>query len=330
MLFRLFTIPLILTLSFMTANCQDDWEFTFGISSEFGFNLKSKSFFNISVAMGIKRYVLTGDHDWNDEGSEHFAGELGRHIFFAYQPSINLYSHGLGDNVLDGQKRVEIDFVNSLMMNVGQPNHGIAVRQQLLTPFNSFTAKAVYDDFTNSFAFGTNFIINNHNRNQIIGFLNLNIARILRLGYYNDGVPFGRFGIADRYDRWWTGGGFGEIYLNQGLVNNQAYFTNSVISYQFDRFTGDVQDAYKVSNIFGFRYIPDADRIESYYNNSRNKFAFQFLNDGLEFSAQWMGHISDDIQNFIHRTMKLPYHLTYAQRYPVFGIKHAFTQNIQL
>lgn len=308
---------------------QNDWDLTYSISAELGFNSKSKGFFNLSLAMGIKRYVLGGDHDWNHDETEHVVSEMGRHFFLAYQPTINIYGNGLGDNILDGYKRVEVDFINALMINIGQPNNGLQISNQLITPFNSFSSNAVYDDFTNSLALGTCFVFNNHNRNQIIGFFNVNIARVVRIGYYNDGVPFGGFGLADRFDRWWTGGGYMEVYFNQGFGNEDSYLANTLISYQFDRFTGDVQDAFRVAKIFNFRHVPDHDVVEAYYNNSRSKVAIRSLRDGLELSYQWLGDFHGNIQDLIHKTMNIPYHTTYAPSYRVFGVKYQYTQTFQ-
>ena len=66
----------------------------------------------------------------------------------------------------------------------------------------------------------TNFILNNHRRNQIVGAVSFS-APDFTINYYNDGAPpFDFLPLADNFDRWWTGG-FG-IYIHNHKNYNSA------------------------------------------------------------------------------------------------------------
>lgn len=293
-------------------------EIHFSSKIEFGLNYRSKTYVSISASVGFKRYYFR-------ESPENDVYEfIGRHSTGAVQTGIHMYYNGLGDNILDEEKKLHFDFIASILISAGIPsNHEILRNNIQISPLHSFLANAVYDEFLHSASLGSSVILNFEQRNQILGFANLNIARTLVFGYYNDGPPFGNVGLGDRYDRWWTGGGFGEIYLDQGIKPDvPAYLLDSKISYTFDRFTGNVQNAYNVSGTFSFRYVPAAESVENYYNRARGKIGINLFQDRFQLSAQWLGHLNNDVQNKIHKLLNMPFHLTYAERYFIFGIQY--------
>src|SRR5690606_41604457 len=78
----------------------------------------------------------------------------------------------------------------------------------------SFPTRRSSDLFVGSFGVGTNLVLNNQRRIQVVGVGGFNLWRRVTLWYYNDGGPFFKY-FGDRYDRWWTGGGGLEIYLGR-------------------------------------------------------------------------------------------------------------------
>ena len=93
----------------------------------------------------------------------------------------------------------------------------------------------------------SNFILNNHKRNQIVGSVSFS-APDFTINYYNDGAqPFDFLPLADNFDRWWTGG-FG-IYIH----NHKNY---NIAELSFDQFTGYSPLLYELSNLIGIN-LPD-------------------------------------------------------------------------
>lgn len=317
---RSFLVLVVVILCTTLVISQNNWEITYAVRAELGISNKSRNFFSLSLAGGIKRELATGTGDFEN---------LGRHFFIAYQPAINIYSNGLGDNILDDLRRVEIDFVNSVFIGGGVPWYEIQNNSIKIKPFTSLTASSVYDDFLSSITIGTNIIMNSHNRNQLVGFLNLNVGRLIGVTYYNDGPPFGGIGLGDRYDRWWTGGGSIEIFFTQGTDPNPTFWENLRLGYYFDRFTGDVQDAYNLSGILGFKYVPARDIYENYYNQARGKFSVKAMDFNFEISYQFLGYLESDIQDLIHSIFDYPFHFTYARKYSMFGLQGTYLKQMQ-
>ena len=102
-----------------------------------------------------------------------------------------------------------------------------------------------------AFLFTSNFILNNHKRNQVNGSIALSFPQFT-LNYYNDGgAPFYRIPIADNLDRYWTGG-FG-LFVHNKSDYKLSY--NSV-EFSFDQFTGYSPLLFEACNMLGI-YIPN-------------------------------------------------------------------------
>ena len=320
---------LILLLIFLFTSSayaqQPKFHMTYGISAEFGYNNKGESTISLSGAFGIRRTAFRRDYESDD-----IYGWISRHISPAFQTSMTIYYNGLGDNILDHFKTFNVDFINSILITAGHYIDTKKIKNNIIRiqPMNPRVSNVIYDEYLSSVTLGTNFIINNNNRNQRTGFANAQIGRILHLGYYNDGPPYNSMFIADGFDRWWTGGGFVKVYLTQGFSNdhqdaNIKYFTNSSIAAYYDRFTGNIQDAYLSSNVFGFKYVPAKDLKENFYTRARYKFSFFLYNENYELSYQRMGHLPKDVQDMIHNKLKMPHHLSYSALLQFAGVQYS-------
>lgn len=240
-----------------------------------------------------------------------------------YQLGVNVYNNGLGNSLLPSRKQAEIDIINTIGVATGlgkQDNNQI---ENQIRPFNSMTANSVMQGIYDlSIASGTNFIINGRGRNQQVGFINLGWDQYFQFSFYNDGPPFHHMGLGDGYDRWWTGGG--NIVLNipptwnripDFIASNPESLTRQHTAYyQYDRFTGDVQDAYTISNRLFLSKVPTKRIEENFYNQGQTVF-------GLRHAKGWGGAIMYlgsypklDIQDHIHDWMKFAHHFSIAEK----------------
>lgn len=239
------------------------------------------------------------------------------------QSAINIYANGLGTNILneyiyrdkngetvEKRRKVEVDFINSLIGNIEFGDEFQSHNRHLypIKHFNQMTAYSNYALKYYSLSYGTNFIINSHHRNQQVGFVGANTPW-LSFGFYNDGT-LGNL-VGDNYDRFWTGGG--HLRLHAFNPNNTTATLNEFsIEYNFDRFTYDVQDGYRLANIL---MIPNADD-NNFYNLLFNNSLTTLKVNWNEYSAgiSFIGRTNFDIQDKIHDFFGYPRHLTYANK----------------
>jgi hypothetical protein len=162
-----------------------------------------------------------------------------------YGPSVSIYTKSLGANLNPLIGDIQIDFVNSI-------NIGWSMGKQLSYTkfFKSINTGAFYNMSSNkstALFLGTNFILNNHQRNQVVGSFTASFPGVT-VNYYNDGAfPFDKVPLADNFDRWWTGG-FGFYFHNRQQYNNAEF--------SFDQFTGYSSLLYELSNLIGIN-LPD-------------------------------------------------------------------------
>ena len=172
-------------------------------------------------------------------------GIYNNHFTVNYGPSVSIYTKSLGANLNPLIGDIQIDFTNSI-------NIGWAMGKQLSYNkfFKSINTAAFYNMSSNkstAIFLGSNFILNNHKRNQVVGSFTASFPGVT-VNYYNDGAfPFDKLPFADNFDRWWTGG-FGFYFHNRQNYNN-AEFT-------FDQFTGYSPLLYELSNLIGIN-LPD-------------------------------------------------------------------------
>ncbi|MBL7741646.1 MAG: hypothetical protein JNK14_20675 [Chitinophagaceae bacterium] len=164
----------------------------------------------------------------------------------------------------------------------------------------------------NAALLSTNFILNNHKRNQIVGSITGTFGNFT-FNYYNDGAfPFDIIPLADNFDRYWTGGG-------ALFFHTRNDFNRTEVS--FDQFTGYTPLLYEVSGLLGIN-------IPLYKNDSTgaskkprphtfNTSAYQvkvFTDKNFAVDAGVVGSLVDKkgfhygIQDLIHIGLKLPLH----------------------
>ncbi len=240
-----------------------------------------------------------------------------------YQLGINIYNNGLGNSLLPSRKQAELDIVNTIGIAGGIGKDTLNRYQNKVRPFNSMSANAVMQSIYDfSYALGTNFIINGRGRNQQVGFINAGAHQYFQLSFYNDGPPFHFIGLGDGYDRWWTGGGNIVVHLqptwkwlrNWADHSSKDLSRQHTIYYQYDRFTGDVQDAYIMSNRLFLSKVPTKKIDENFYNQGQTVFGFRHAR-GWGAAVIFLGSYPKlDIQDHIHDWMKISHHFSIADR----------------
>ena len=240
-----------------------------------------------------------------------------------WQVSANIYSNGLGTNLLPSLKRTQLDIVNSVGLSNGFGKLPGKENLYLVQPFNFMTSSAMmHDVFGFNFTFGSNFIVNNHRRNQQVGFVNVGLRDNLQVSFYNDGPPFHVIGLADGHDRWWTGGG--RVQLNFDITPGEKKFWQWLdrkplskhfhsFYYLFDRFTGDVQDAYVLSNHLFLDKVPTKDKAQNFFNRGQTIFGFRHSN-GTGLSVALIGDYKIDVQDWIHNRLRYAKHFSLARK----------------
>ncbi len=276
---------------------QSDWQyngyFNFGCNLNFTYG-KGQRF------PGVKAYAAFIAN-----------GVFKRNFSINYGPSISIYTNTLGSNLNPLRTDIQIDFINSFSLGAvwGDPLNFTKFYKTINT--GSFYNIATINKYA---AYGsTNFIINNHNRNQINGSVSVSSPRVT-INYYNDGAPpFNWLPLADNFDRWWTGG-FG-IYVH----NKKSY---NDVELSFDQFTGYAPLLYELSNIIGIN-LPDYNvedtvalkqkRMSPSFNTSAYNVKV-FFTKGYAVDAGIIGSLRTNkgkifgLQEIIHTKLKYPLH----------------------
>jgi hypothetical protein len=240
-------------------------------------------------------------------------GVYRNHFTVNYGPSVSIYTKTLGANLNPLMGDMQIDFVNSI--NVG---YNMGKNLSYTKFFKSINIAPFYNASSTkstTLLLGTNYILNNHRRNQFVGSFTASFPGIT-VNYYNDGAfPFDKIPMADNFDRWWTGG-FGFYFHNRHGYNN-AEFT-------FDQFTGYSPLLYELSNLIGID-MPDyntdsmstADR-KKYLTPAFNTSAYNlkiFPTQGFGVDVGVMGSLRSEktgkvygLQDIIHTMLRYPLH----------------------
>lgn len=304
------------------SNFQENFSPVAGLHLEYGLNVNGGSYLNFSISAAVRKHFY---RDWNIENERSFRNFIKENTFGAYQVSLNMYYNSLGDHYIDDLRKVNLDFVHGFMLGVGELPSKDVIRDYKvnISSLHSYLPAIVVDSFMHSLVIGTNFILNNNNRNQRVGFLNVNMARVVVLNYYNDGPPYDGW-LGDGFDRWWTGGGGLDVYLDQYIRTPDnssfyaSYFRDSRISIKYDRFTGNMQGPFESSTLFGFHYVPAKNLDQLLLNQSRLKIGMHFFQQNFEMGYVRHGNILDDLQNFIHLSKGDPLHYTYSRSRDIF------------
>lgn len=229
-----------------------------------------------------------------------------------YGPSVSVYTKSLGANLNPLVGDIQVDFTNSF--TIGAAWGGNLSYTKFFKTFNTGS----FYNLASSKKYGayltSNFVLNNHRRNQITGAVSLSTPHV-SINYYNDGAPpFNLLPLADNFDRWWTGG-FG-IY-----VHNRKNF--NAVELSFDQFTGYTPLMHELSNLIGIN-LPDYSVEDSVKNNKRgmlpaafNTSAYNlkvFTMPGFAIDAGVLGSLRTKdgrvfgLQDIIHTMLRYPLH----------------------
>ena len=296
-----------------TTSITDTFDFGAAINLRFYLNGKGASNYSISVSGGISRAFFDKPQ-----------------LIPSYQLAINVYNNGIGTNMLRAFKATEIDVVNSFALTLGQAHKYKDFIWDLRT-FNQMTANAIQTNLNWSLSIATNFLSNNHRRDQQVGFIGGNFQQ-MRFGYFNDGPPFQLLGLGDAQDRWWTGGAFLEIGTGGTPLYRDKYWSKLRLMLNYERFTGNAQDAFELSNALSLNYVPAKDIADVFLNRAHTHFGIRHAN-GLGINLSFLGQYSWDIQDLIHRTLGLPKHHSFAYNRTLVGFEYntkVFNQVIKL
>ncbi len=303
----------ILLLSFFLYNFipfslgqSNPFDFGIGVKVKYFFGFtKGSSNYTASLALGITRSIS-------------FGKENNGYVQPSYQLAVNLYAKGLGCNILKEYSVTEIDVVNSFTATTGYRPH---LNEYLYDhkAFNGMTASSFLQDAGRiSATIGTSFVANNHKRHQNVGYAGLNY-RLFRVGYYNDATPFRR--LADLNDRWWTGGflfQFGTDRFDAPDKNNPI--RNWKVQISYERFTGDVQDAYRLASRIGLPLVPAKNKKELFLNRALTSVNIGH-NSGFGASLSFLGHSKYlDVQDWIHNKQGSAKHHSFAKSYWGIGL----------
>lgn len=253
--------------------------------------------------------------------------------------AVNFYNGGIG--ALPVGDKIHIDNVLSAGVTLGTGKGD----PMSIYPLHVDSGTGMVDRFKYSGTLGTNFIFNNSGRNQQVGFTQLRAWKG-SFTFYNDFGGFQKIGIADGYDRWWTGGGnftFGARNDEFQVIVASDVFTADTDSQikNFDDSNGGPKSGYSFDEQWantpkpeGFQDILDyspntakelnQEYLDLHRNNTLfNPNAHSFdLNQGRtsfrlntpygQFGANRMGQSSMFSQDLIHRMIN--FHLIPSTR----------------
>lgn len=299
-----------------------DYNIFIGLSLHFGGNKRAHWSGTAGVGMSYKI-----------QKNDNFGAQLNANA------AVNFYNGGLG--ALSDSNKLHIDQVYSAGVTLGSGRG----QEMTINPFHLDSGSGMVDRFKYSGTLGTNFIRNNSGRNQQVGFAQLR-AFSGSFTFYNDFDGFRKIGIADGYDRWWTGGGnltIGSRNSEFQLIVGSDVFTADTDSQikNFDDSNGGPKSGYSFDQQWennpkpeGLRDILDyspntaTELNQDYLNQYRkgtifNQNAHSFdLNQGRtsfrintpygQFGANRMGQSSMISQDLIHRMIN--FHLIPSTR----------------
>ena len=305
---------LVLFSSLESISQKANIEQVIGIQAGFNYCFGSEANMNISISYAAYRNV---------DVSKHFS------IMPSYQSAINIYYNGIGNNKF--KSKVTIDWNNSFALTAGLDESVYGDNNTKKINKNGFyylnqsytrSVNIIPIESIASLTFATNFILNHKNRNQQYGCILIQPLPFFRVQYCNDGGPgISKLRLGDKYDRWWTGGGFAEFGNDLDSLNG---FEFSKVRISYERFTWDNSKAYTASSILGLPTIPLAkDGKLDYFSNS-GKYTFDvFVGHGI-FSFAGVNKIKDG-QDIIHERVGAAKHPTLLLEYWSLG----YLQNIR-
>jgi hypothetical protein len=244
-------------------------------------------------------------------------------------PAVNLewqiYYRGLGTTSGSPLKRSNLttDLMASAMMTGGinyrfnkLTDEQLSHRNQPLYYFTDLAQPALQNPYRYSMSVGTNFLIAldpHKKRIQQIGYVNLHVSAF-QFNYYNDGGGFQSICIGDGEDRYFTGGGFAAVNLD-----NRQQINQMIISYH--KFSGFTPESFDLAGDMDLSFVSYANPNEAYYNKSYWNFAISNVSNGFTgFFRINNPYNQVDFQNTIHYTGNDAYHqIPYPKYYSIGG-----------
>ena len=241
----------------------------FAFHSLFGQEKRDEDLFSYEVRLGANINLYRGILGKERLGHNLFSGQTGLRLFvsgminlksknwiLAYGPTVGIYNKSLGNSQNPLENDIQIDLVNSFSAGVGYSRQG---SMKYLRTLGNTSAYNLRHDFDHALILSGNYILNNHNRNQSVGCINITVADRFTLMYYNDGGPgIQNIGSGDNFDRWWTGGG--GIFIHANKRDGYENFMNYA-ELTFDQFTGYSPLIYELSTILGSN-IPNYEKLD--------------------------------------------------------------------
>jgi hypothetical protein len=232
---RLKLLLILLLIQGNLAFCQDGWvykgTFNFGCNLILNYSRGSTAFPGLKVFAGLG-----------------INGVYQNHFMLNYGPSLSIYTKTIGANLNPLANDVQIDFVNSLSFGAGTTN---LPYYKMFRTLDNGSYYNVMLDKAYALLFTSNFILNNHKRNQVVGSLSFSFPHFT-INYFNDGgAPFYLIPIADNLDRYWTGG------LSVFVHNADNYKVNfNSVEASFTQFTGYSPLLFEACSMLGI-YMPN-------------------------------------------------------------------------
>ena len=235
-----------------------------------------------------------------------------KHILLNYGPSLSIYTKTIGANLNPLVGDIQIDFTNSISFGYGWGKDLTYLKYFRTIHTGDFYNVATYKK--DLILLTSNFILNNHKRNQVVGTVSASFNNVT-LFYANDGaVPFTFIPIADNFDRYWTGSG--GIFIHTKNEFNR-------VEVSFDQFTGYTPLLYELSHIVGINiplYNDENDKenkrtkMPSSYNTSTYQIKV-FTDKNFSVDAGAIGSLTNNktgyhfgVQDLIHMALKMPLH----------------------
>jgi hypothetical protein len=162
----------------------------------------------------------------------YFSGTAGVGVskrFGPVEPGVNLglnfYNGGMGTRSDSNAMNFDLVLTGKVTAGTGNAN------PMSVYPLHMDSGTGMEDTYKYSATIGTSMILNNNNRNQQVGFVQLR-ANDFGFQFYNDFGGFKKIGIADGYDRWWTGGG--KVILGNNTSSYQMIVGSDVFTADTD------------------------------------------------------------------------------------------------
>ncbi len=223
-------------------------------------------------------------------------------LFPNYHIELDVYRGGLGSSLAPSERsRYNFELRQTLMLTAALDNGPAQAVRRPVVQFISSAGHPLADPYKTSLSLGTVFINGlNHHRHQRVGILGMAFEG-LNITYYNDGPPFDKLKLGDRYDRWWTGG------LLIGWYDYRNANPLPAIELKFEKFTGWEPKAYEVSKFFQLDYIPYRHFSQNFFNQGRWQLNLT-SNSGVGFNVTRFDKDAWDLQHFIHLNLDMTRH----------------------